>query len=397
MKDNERVEDFEIINTSWGRVSEAIGDLANCFHEKLPESRVEYASSSVFLQISRYMNSIMSYLDKTDKNHSNFDKSRCTAFNLSDVYNDHVSINRYNSHQIELLQRIRQACIVEVSFRKDEASGFANTSQERANKVIGALKSTKLLNLKSQKDDRYTISLCPFRQYKIRKCGLTEDELNTLGNYITKQGSATRNILKTIFSLRNEEQHNRPIKVRISEERYFQVGEPGSTGHLIEALPGSKINLRNTTIFLSPVTDHFLAQKQLEKLGIGIGEWLHFDYETIPYGYRELLIPSSRLRVSGTGTLNVGMAAISMTTNCCLMLSVESEINLQNVTFIFASGNMRRISGELNQIHNNLPLMHKTVPVITVSGEEGRVDLREVVRWGEALKEVAVNHIRKIK
>jgi hypothetical protein len=388
--------DYNYIQISWQRVSEAIGDLADCFQNNLPKSRIEYVASSMLLQISKYMNTVMSFLDTMDINHPNHVKERRTAFNIFDIENDCLSAKKYNVFQVEILKKLRESCSVQTSFREDEVSAFAGTNRSRAKQVIGALKATKALKLKSLSDGHYSITLCPFTSYKIRKCGLTPKEVNALTDYINSQGSPIRNTLKTTFTLRNEEQHNRPIEFDISEERYLQVGEPINSSNLIEALPSSRVNLEKTAIFLRAVTDPDQERSFLYGSGISVGDWVHFGYdEPVPYGYRELLMPTSKFRLEPACTLNIGRAAISMSRNCCLMLSEECEVYLQETAFVFASGEVVKISGDLNQIYKSLPLIHKTIPVITIHGVEGTVDLRDIVHWSENLKKITMTYVQE--
>ncbi|WP_156119588.1 hypothetical protein [Leptolyngbya sp. KIOST-1] len=392
------------IEVSWQRVSEAIGDLADCFHQNLPRARIEYVASSVILQISKYMNSVMSYLDKVDRNHGNHEKSRRTSFNFYDLRSTVLSTDKYNPHQINIIESICQACLIEASFQRDEAADFASTNKERSKQVIGSLKATRSLNLKSHKNDRYSIKISPFASHSIRKCGLTKEEVESLKCYLDNQGSSVRNVLSAIFLLRNEEQHDRPVEFEISEEKYIQVGDSGNSSNLIEALPGSRVNLNKSVIFLDSVEDTNAASNLLKKHGIAISSWLHFGCEPIPYGYRELLMPSSRLRIAKGGALNAEGAAISMSTNCCLILSEESIVRMSDVIFILKNGavvNQLRDFQEIRDsasplaLQKSLPLSLKKIPVVSVNGAEGTVDLRDIVEWGENLKKATMDYLQR--
>ena len=108
---------------SWGRVSQSIGDLAECFNKDIDQDRTDYVAITVLTQIVRFLHVFMASLDTLDSSHINSSKEKRTGFNYRHIAPSRPKTN-YNSIQNDFLDFLYDKTKTTVFFRTDEASSF---------------------------------------------------------------------------------------------------------------------------------------------------------------------------------------------------------------------------------------------------------------------------------
>tara|TARA_B110000902_G_C14191839_1_gene544495 strand:+ start:78 stop:1271 length:1194 start_codon:yes stop_codon:yes gene_type:complete len=373
---------------SWDRVSESIGDLAECFNEKIAQDRTDYVAITVLSQIVRFLHVFMASLDALDSNHINSSKEKRTGFNYRHIAPSRPK-TKYNNIQNDFLDFLYDKTKTAVSFRTDEASSFAKTSASKNKLVIGALKSCKQVEYSEDGDSRHSISISPFDIINVKNNNLSNEEKRELKSYLQNSCKKILVFFEMLTKARNEEIHSSPVSVDIDIIKYLMISNGEKLNRLVQLESGGNLIARDSAFFLCGIDDNDLSKAIEKRYPATRLEVLRFRVDDSPklHGYKQLAMPDNRMIISGTGTLNIRNTIISGNLNTGILLSTTSSINFKNVLFLFPGGDEIVVSSNsLEEVCKQLPSLSIEIPSITLSMDNETVNLVNIVETAIFIK-----------
>lgn len=373
---------------SWHRVSESIGDIAECFHGVIPESRINYTATNLLNQIVRYLDVFIASLDLIDHNHENAIKEKRTAFNYKHIYPDRPKKN-YNGIQNEFLDFFYERTKIEVFFRTDEAASFAKTSETKNSAVIGALKSCKQIQYTRIGNARHSIKISPFEDAKINNNNLNKTEKDNLIYWLNSSKDPLLKFLKFLKELRNEEIHSSPVSARIDYNEHILISTNEKFSRIVHVESGGTWVVKDSVLFLCPVLNNdieiYLERypniKETLLIGINIDTHLH--------GYKNLAMPDNRIVVAKKAKFSMRNVAIAGTADSGILLSKDAYISFENVKIIFPEWKELLVSGNsISEICDQVPWHKLSLPSIKFIKNSEEQDLSHMVNHAILMKTI---------
>ncbi len=373
---------------SWDRVSQSIGDLAECFNKDIGQNRTDYVAITVLTQIVRFLHVFMASLDTLDSSHTNLSKDKRTGFNYSHIAPSRPKTN-YNYIQNDFLDFLYEKTKTIVSFRTDEASSFAKTSASKDKVVIGALKSCKQVEYSKNGDSRHFIKISPFETISVKNNNLSKEEKRELRSYLEHSCKGFSTFFHMLTEARNEETHSSPISVDIDIVKYLIISNGEKLNRLVQLESGGSLIAKDSAFFLCAFNDDDLNKELYKRDPAKKLKVLKFTQDDNPklYGYKKLGMPEERINISKTGSFHIQNTVISSNLNTGILISPTSTISFINVLFIFPGGEEIVVSGNsLEEMRKQLPILSIEIPSITLRNNKETLNLVNIVKTANFIK-----------